>query len=151
MGGDEEACGLWILLLPHLVPPPSNTLDGKGRGIVVAAHIHPARIASQVVHPVRRRSPQALDGEIVDPYFLRFSLPMPSPPRVLTIPHQFTLLLLCVLWALTVAHCTPPASTRQTAAVVRRPAELPPQPSDSAWVAANSRRVRSVRPPAIRT
>src|SRR5205085_2778309 len=70
IGADEQAFGLRILLSPHLVPEASNALHGKGSGIVIDADVHPTSIASQVVYPIRRRAPQALDGEIVDAHVL---------------------------------------------------------------------------------
>src|SRR6266446_3036189 len=88
---DEQAFRLRILLLPHLVPPTSDALHGKGGRLMVDAHVDPAGIASQVVHPIRRRSPQALHGEVVNPHVLRFSLRVPFSPRVLKIAHQFLL------------------------------------------------------------
>ncbi len=52
----------------------------------------PARILPQIVHAVGRRTSQARDGKIIDPYLLRLPLRPPFASRVLEIAHHFFLL-----------------------------------------------------------
>src|SRR5258708_9211268 len=58
---------------------------------MVHPYIDPARILSQVVHPVGSRSPEAGDGEVVDAYLLRLPLRAPFAPSILEFAHQFFL------------------------------------------------------------
>src|SRR5260370_805008 len=54
-------------------------------------------------------------------------------------------------WGPSCSSCIPSLITCRDSPVARDTAEIPPQPSDNASLAANRRRVRSVRSPAIRT
>src|SRR6266446_1581059 len=167
---DEQAFRLRILLLPHLVPPTSDALHGKGGRLMVDAHVDPAGIASQVVHPIRRRSPQALHGEVVNPHVLRFSLRVPCSPRVTgsTSRSRSSLRLGSLLTLLlrpppilrirpsparcpSRSSCIPSTMTCRDSPVARATTAIPPQPSAMASLAAKSLRVRSFSSPASRS
>src|SRR6266571_3611674 len=91
IGADEQPLDPGILRQSNRVPPAPNAFYREGGGIVIHPHIDPARILSQVIHPIGSRSSQARDGEVVDSHLLGFPLRTPFTPRILEISHQFFL------------------------------------------------------------
>src|SRR5271157_3255208 len=92
VGRDQQASRLRIGGLPHRAPPAPDALHREGGGVVIHAHIHPSGVAGPVVNPVRRRSPQLRDEEIMHPHLLGVALGAQFPPTVLEVPDQFSFL-----------------------------------------------------------
>ncbi len=92
ISGDKQVGLLGIQALALLVPPTSDTLDGKLGGVVVNAHIHKALILDQIIHPIRHGFPISQREIIVDVDRGLFSFGLPLAPVVLEIPEQFLLL-----------------------------------------------------------
>ena len=78
---DEERTCSGIDGRAHLLPPPLDRAHGKGRCVVVDSNRHPARVAREIVDPVRDPFAQLGNYEIVDPNRLRVSRTSCSAPR----------------------------------------------------------------------
>ena len=65
IGRYQEALGIGVKLAPHAIPPLANALDGEFGGIVIGAHIDPARIIRGIIDPVRDRLAQLFVHKVV--------------------------------------------------------------------------------------
>src|SRR3989441_9184536 len=92
ISGDEQFCLPGIQALAMLIPPASDTLDGKLRRLMVNANIDKALIMDQVIHSIRDGFPIGQRQVVVDVNQRLFSFRLPLPPVVLEVSDQFLLL-----------------------------------------------------------
>jgi hypothetical protein len=58
---------------------------------MIDAYTHPPRIVADVVHPIRRSTPQLLDHEVMHAHRLRIAVGAQFFPAILEISYQFLL------------------------------------------------------------
>ena len=51
VSGNQQSLGVRVDLPSHHVPPPTDALDGKRRGVMIRSHIHPPRIVRVIAQP----------------------------------------------------------------------------------------------------
>ncbi len=79
---EQEAFGLRILPLTHMLPPLPDAFHGESCRLMINAHIDPTSVVSQIVDPVGRSSTKALDGKVIHPHLLGFAFGTPFSPRI---------------------------------------------------------------------
>ena len=86
VGSDQEFGGIWMGLLPHVLPPAFDAGHREFCRIVIDAHAYPALVASDVVDPVRNGFAELLVDEIMDANTLGFAERIPFRPAFLKSP-----------------------------------------------------------------
>ena len=89
---DQQAPRRRIRHATHPPPPAPQRLHRERRRVVIDAHAHPARVAGQIVDPVRNRLAEGRVREVVNPNPFRVAARTPLPTGVLERADELLLL-----------------------------------------------------------
>ena len=90
--GDQQPPGPRVLAAASGVPPAADRLHRERGGVMVGAHVHPARVRRHVIEPVGNGLACAVAREIMRADSRRLTPGPPLPARVLELPDQLLLL-----------------------------------------------------------
>jgi len=92
VGGDEQACRLWVGGPALAGPPAADRFHCERGGVVIGAHVDPAGVRREIVDPVRDGLAQLGVGEVMDVHRHGITRRPPLAAVVLELADEFLLL-----------------------------------------------------------